>query len=117
MGALQADLPALRTGDLAAALAEADGRRAYTADRHGTGTTLLLSAPGQPLAPAFGPGSAQAHARSGAVALTTTAPSLRSDVDTPSDLRHAHTLGLGPRTAELLRLSGAVPAAAYRPEG
>ncbi|MBB3052315.1 2-phospho-L-lactate guanylyltransferase [Prauserella isguenensis] len=117
VGALQADLPALRTGDLAAALAEADGRRAYTADRHGTGTTLLLSAPGEPLAPAFGPGSAQAHAHSGAMAVTAAAPSLRSDVDTPSDLRHARTLGLGPSTTELLGRSGAVPAAAYRPEG
>ncbi|WP_253829016.1 2-phospho-L-lactate guanylyltransferase [Prauserella aidingensis] len=117
VGALQADLPALRTVDLAAALAEADGRRAYTADRHGTGTTLLLSAPGQPLAPAFGPGSARAHARSGATAVTAAAPSLRSDVDTPADLRHARTLGLGPSTTALLRPSGSVPAAAYRPEG
>ncbi|MFD6795675.1 MULTISPECIES: 2-phospho-L-lactate guanylyltransferase [Prauserella salsuginis group] len=117
VGALQADLPALRSSDLAAALAEADGRRAFTADRHGTGTTLLLSAPGEPLAPDFGPGSAHAHARSGAVALTTAAASLRSDVDTPSDLRHARTLGLGPSTTELLGRAGAVPAAAHRPEG
>nr|WP_253852864.1 2-phospho-L-lactate guanylyltransferase [Prauserella alba] len=117
VGALQADLPALRSSDLVAALAEADGRRAYVADRHGTGTTLLLSAPGRPLAPAFGPGSAHAHARSGAVAVTAAAPSLRADVDTASDLRHARTLGLGPGTTDLLGRAGAVAAAAHRREG
>lgn len=102
IGTLQADLPALRSRELAEALAEADGRRAFTADRHGTGTTLLLSAPGGSLAPHFGPGSAEAHARSGAVGVTAAAPSLRSDVDTPADLRHARSLGLGPHTTELL---------------
>ncbi|PXY26072.1 2-phospho-L-lactate guanylyltransferase [Prauserella coralliicola] len=102
VGALQADLPALRPGELAAALAEADGRRAFTADRHGTGTTLLLSGAGQPLAPRFGEGSASVHTASGAVPLTLPAPSLRGDVDTPEDLEHARLLGLGPSTTALL---------------
>nr|WP_253862901.1 2-phospho-L-lactate guanylyltransferase [Prauserella halophila] len=117
VGALQADLPALRSTELAAALAEAGGGRAFAADRHGTGTTLLLSAPGRPLAPSFGPGSAGVHARSGAVAVTAAVPSLRSDVDTPSDLHHTRALGLGPATTALLRRTGAAPAAARRPEG
>ncbi len=102
VGVLQADLPALRPDDLAAALAEADTGRAFAADRHGTGTTLLLSAPGGPLDPRFGPGSARAHADSGARPLRAAAPSLRGDVDTPADLDHARLLGLGTATAALL---------------
>jgi len=95
VGALQADLPALRSADLAAAIAEADGRRAYCADRPGTGTTLLLAAPGTPLDPRFGPGSADAHAATGAVRVGAALPSLRCDVDTEDDLAVAAGLGLG----------------------
>ncbi|PSL58275.1 2-phospho-L-lactate guanylyltransferase [Saccharothrix carnea] len=98
IGALQADLPALRTADLAAALATARGR-AFCPDRQGTGTTLLLSSPGGDLAPAFGVGSAAAHTASGAAPLLGPWPSLRHDVDTAEDLRLAADLGLGPRTA------------------
>jgi 2-phospho-L-lactate guanylyltransferase len=102
VGALQADLPALRSEDLDAALAEAAGRRAFTADRQGTGTTLLLSAPGGPLDPRFGVGSAYAHTQSGAFPLRLGAPSLRSDVDTPGDLTHACELGVGEHTSVIL---------------
>ncbi|WP_216217576.1 2-phospho-L-lactate guanylyltransferase [Amycolatopsis aidingensis] len=102
VGALQADLPALRPAELAEALAEAAGRRSFVADRHGTGTTLLLSAPGAPLEPRFGNGSAGAHAASGAVALSAPVPSLRSDVDTADDLAHARLIGVGERTVTAL---------------
>lgn len=102
VGALQADLPALRPGELAEALHEARGRRAFVADRHGTGTTLLLSSPGEPLRPRFGPGSAHAHTLSGAHPLTAGLPSLRGDVDTSGDLDHARLLGLGDRTRAVL---------------
>jgi 2-phospho-L-lactate guanylyltransferase len=102
LGALQADLPALRPEELEAALAEADGRRAFTADWEGTGTTLLLSAPGAALDPHFGVGSARAHRESGATPLRTAAPGLRRDVDTPADLLHAGELGLGKRTTAVL---------------
>lgn len=102
VGVLQADLPSLRGTELAAAIAEADGRRAFSADRHGSGTTLLLAGAGTALEPMFGPASALAHLRSGAVALELPAPSLRGDVDTPEDLELAGELGLGPRTALLL---------------
>jgi 2-phospho-L-lactate guanylyltransferase len=102
IGALQADLPALRPTELAEVLAEADNRRAFCADRQGTGTTLLLSAPGQPLDPRFGPGSARAHESSGALPITTPAPSLRCDVDTAEDLAVATNLGVGPRTSTLV---------------
>ncbi|AUI60988.1 2-phospho-L-lactate guanylyltransferase [Amycolatopsis sp. BJA-103] len=102
VGALQADLPALRTEDLTAALAEAAGHRAFVADRQGTGTTLLLAGAGRALAPRFGEGSARAHTASGATPLTLPADSLRADVDTADDLAHVRTLGAGKRTSTLL---------------
>ncbi|AHI00754.1 2-phospho-L-lactate guanylyltransferase [Kutzneria viridogrisea] len=105
VGALQADLPALRPAELSAALAEAGDRRAFCADRQGTGTTLLLAAPGEPLDPRFGVGSATAHTESGAVPLTGDWPSLRCDVDTAEDLAVAARIGFGPRTAAQFVLS------------
>lgn len=99
---LQADLPALRAEELAAALSEADDDRMYVADRHGTGTTLLVAGPGRPLDPRFGPDSARAHAESGAQPVRLPVPSLRSDVDTPEDLEHIRRLGLGAHTGALL---------------
>jgi 2-phospho-L-lactate guanylyltransferase len=102
IGALQADLPALRADDLAAAIKTADGRRAYVADRQTTGTTLLLAAAGTNLDPRFGVGSARAHAATGAFALTDSWPSLRCDVDTSEDLRVACDLGVGQHTSALL---------------
>lgn len=101
VGALQADLPALRAADLDAALARAAGRRAFCADRQATGTTLLLAAAGGPLDPRFGVGSAGAHAASGAVAVGAGLDSLRCDVDTADDLTAAGELGLGPKTGAL----------------
>ncbi|MEV6690593.1 2-phospho-L-lactate guanylyltransferase [Micromonospora sp. NPDC051196] len=102
---LTADLPALRPAELAAALeaartGPADVRR-FVSDTPGTGTVLLAAPPGVPLDPRFGPGSAAAHAASGARPLTGDWPSLRRDVDTADDLAAAARLGLGPRTAAL----------------
>jgi 2-phospho-L-lactate/phosphoenolpyruvate guanylyltransferase len=108
VGALQADLPALRPTELDAAItaaitAFADGAtRAFVADAEGTGTTLLLAAPGAPLAPRFGAGSAAAHYESGARPLTGDWPGLRRDVDTADDLHYAAELGLGPHTTCVL---------------
>jgi 2-phospho-L-lactate guanylyltransferase len=109
VAALAADLPALRGEELTAALrlAEASaqplGRRAlarsFVADSAGTGTVLLAAPSGAVLEPCFGPASAEAHAASGAVPLTGQWPSLRRDVDTPTDLAAAFVLGVGPRTA------------------
>ncbi|QGK71090.1 2-phospho-L-lactate guanylyltransferase [Allosaccharopolyspora coralli] len=101
LGALQADLPALRPSELAGALRRAGDDRAFCADRHGTGTTLLLAAPGERLTPAFGAGSAGAHLDSGAKPLDGPWESLRCDVDTAVDLAAAAALGLGPRTRAL----------------
>jgi len=100
VAALTADLPALRPAELAEALDKAAqlGGRAYVTDAEGTGTVLLAAAPRTPLAPRFGPGSAAAHRASGARAIDGAWPTLRRDVDTPSDLEAAKRLGLGPYT-------------------
>jgi len=102
VAALAGDLPALRPGELAAALSAAAGIRAFVADVAGTGTTLLTAPDGAALAPEFGAGSAAAHARSGARPLTGAWPTLRQDVDTAADLHAAGRLGLGTHTAALL---------------
>jgi 2-phospho-L-lactate guanylyltransferase len=102
VAALGSDLPALRAAELAEALAAVHSR-AFVADVGGTGTTLLAAAPGVALRPGYGPGSAAAHAASGAVELTGAWPSLRRDVDTGEDLHAAARLGLGRHSAELLR--------------
>ena len=107
VAALPADLPALRTDELTDALRQAEetagprgeARRAFVADAAGTGTVLLAALPGALLEPCLGPGSADAHAASGALALTGAWPSLRHDVDTAADLAAAFVLGVGPRTA------------------
>ena len=104
IGALPADLPALRADELdaavAAAVAEfaAGAGRAFVADAGGTGTTLLVAAAGWPLDPRFGVGSAAAHRRSGARQLVGEWPGLRRDVDTADDLVRAAELGLGAHT-------------------
>ncbi|MDI2028590.1 2-phospho-L-lactate guanylyltransferase [Saccharopolyspora sp. TS4A08] len=98
VGALQADLPALRSGELGWALRAAGTDRSFCPDLPGDGTTLLLAEPGLPLDPRFGPGSAEAHSESGAKTLLGPWESLRRDVDTEADLTSAKTTGLGPRT-------------------
>ena len=106
VAAVSSDLPALRPGELAGALAEADRlaaagvARCFTADAAGTGTTLLAAATGD-LDPHFGPGSAAAHEASGAERLPARWPGLARDVDTPADLRAAALLGLGRATGAL----------------
>jgi 2-phospho-L-lactate guanylyltransferase len=108
LGALQADLPALRADELADALAlarrlfAAGVDRVFCADAHGEGTTLLVCAPGAALDPRFGFGSARRHERAGARPLPGDWPGLRRDVDTRADLRRASQLGLGPATRDAL---------------
>jgi 2-phospho-L-lactate guanylyltransferase len=106
---LTADLPALRSGELAAALRAAQAApvraRRFVADAPGGGTVLLAAPPGVPLDPHFGVSSAAAHTASGAIALTGDWPSLRRDVDTAEDLAAAARLGLGTRTAALIAAS------------
>lgn len=102
VAAMCADLPCLRAADLDDALAEAAGRRAFVADADGTGTTLLVAAPGAVLDPHFGRDSAGAHRASGAVEITAPLATLRRDVDTDADLHEALVLGVGPSTRSAL---------------
>lgn len=104
VGALQADLPALRPEELDGAVGEglATGCRVFCTDRSGIGTTLLLAPPHLHLDPRFGPGSAAAHRAGGARELAGRWPGLRCDVDTVADLAVAADLGLGPFTRAAL---------------
>jgi len=101
---LAADLPALRSAELARALAAARAvPRGFVADASGTGTTLLTARPGVALDARFGPRSRAAHAASGAVSLAPgPVPGLRRDVDTEVDLWDAGRLGVGLATGPLL---------------
>lgn len=105
LGALHADLPALRPAELDAALrsALAMRRSSFCPDRAGTGTTLLVAAAGNPLRPRFGHGSAAQHRADGAAELVGDWPGLRCDVDTAADLAVAGALGLGRHTNAVLR--------------
>jgi len=101
--ALSADLPALRPEQVSRALrAAAAWPTAFVADAAGDGTTLYTAVPGAAFRPSFGLASRARHAMGGAVELVLDGvPGLRRDVDTPSDLRRAVTLGLGPHSAPL----------------
>lgn len=103
--ALLGDVPALRPADLDAALGKAAAvERGAVADASGTGTTLVTAAAGVPWASHFGPGSFAGHVAQGFTPLEVPAAStLRHDVDTAEQLAAAVALGIGPRTAALLR--------------
>ncbi|RYV51737.1 2-phospho-L-lactate guanylyltransferase [Pengzhenrongella frigida] len=109
---LLGDLPALRAADLEAALVQAASHPlALVADAAGTGTTLLTALPGQPVDPAFGPGSAGAHEARGHVRLVVPPGSgLANDVDVRADLEVALTLGVGTRTRRALHGTSGPPA-------
>jgi 2-phospho-L-lactate guanylyltransferase len=80
------------------------------ADHRGTGTTSLTVTGTTPLVAAFGQRSAQKHRAAGAVLLNEqlagAVRGLECDVDTRADLEAAERLGLGQRTAEVLRWLG-----------
>ncbi|MDL4818804.1 2-phospho-L-lactate guanylyltransferase [Actinomadura opuntiae] len=106
VGALSADLPALRPDELARVLdAAARAPEAFVPDAAGVGTTLYTARPGVPFSPAFGGDSRAAHrARGARELLLPGTDSVRRDVDTPDDLRAALALGTGPRTAAVAAL-------------
>ena len=108
---LAGDLPALRPGELDAALAAAGNRSAFVPDADGTGTTLYAAGPGADFRPEFGVGSRDRHLAGGALELdlANLAPGLQRDVDTVDDLREAAVIGLGPRTLAVLTRAGGIP--------
>jgi 2-phospho-L-lactate guanylyltransferase len=98
-----ADCPAVTPDDFAGLAGELTqaGPRLFVSDRAGTGTTALAAPPGVPLEPRYGPTSRADHLASGARELSGRRwARVRADVDTPSDLAAASSLGLGPRTRE-----------------
>ena len=104
VGALSADLPALRPDELTRALEQAlTHEKSFVRDTDGGGTTLVLARTTAAFAPAFGPGSARRHAAAGfAEILGDDIASVRQDVDTTDDLAAARLLGLGAQTSRLL---------------
>ncbi|GAA3005461.1 2-phospho-L-lactate guanylyltransferase [Streptosporangium longisporum] len=100
VGALQADLPALRPAELARVLAAASAfDQAFLPDGAEVGTTFYGVRAGVPFTPGFGGESRARHLRRGAAELSVEGvESVRHDVDTPDDLRRALVLGVGPRT-------------------
>lgn len=86
---LLGDLPALTPHELGRALRLAAAHPLATVqDAGGTGTTLITAVRPAVHSPAFGVGSAAAHAAAGYVALSAEADSgLRRDVDTLGELR------------------------------
>ncbi|MFI6598024.1 2-phospho-L-lactate guanylyltransferase [Nonomuraea sp. NPDC050536] len=106
IGALQADLPSLRPAELAIALAAAaEFDQAFVPDAQGVGTTFYGVQDGIRFTPRFGGESRAKHLAGGAKELCPEGiESVRRDVDTPDDLRAAVALGLGPHTAEVVRL-------------
>lgn len=105
VGVLLGDLPGLDPAEVDAVLAAAEAHpRAVLPDADATGTTLLTAAPGEPMEPRFGGGSAAAHAALGHAVLDVPGPSpLRHDVDVPADLTALTARGVGGRTGALLR--------------
>ncbi|WP_433497658.1 2-phospho-L-lactate guanylyltransferase [Sphaerimonospora sp. CA-214678] len=101
VGALQADLPALRPGELETVLtAAAEFERSFVPDAAEVGTTFYGVRPGVPFRPGFGGESRARHLAGGAKELTIDGiSSVRRDVDTVTDLREALALGVGPATA------------------
>lgn len=107
VAALSSDLPAMSPGELGSALRAASvAPRCFVPDDNHTGTTLLMAAAGVALAPEFGAGSRELHARSGAVELDGDWPGLRCDIDTPADLERAAGSPLGVHTARVLAQLG-----------
>ena len=85
---LVADLPLLEPGDLDAAVAQfhVRGDPLSVADRHGTGTTMLIHGPRDAPDIRFGKGSAAAHLRAGFRGAEGELARLRRDLDVPADL-------------------------------
>jgi 2-phospho-L-lactate guanylyltransferase len=103
VGALSADLPALRPEHLEQALQlSASVPASFVADVAGIGTTLLVAQSLNDFRPLFGARSRAAHRAAGVREIEADLATLRRDVDTQVDLWDAERLGLGQRTQAVL---------------
>lgn len=106
---LAGDLPLLRSDDISALVAAAEGVRAVVVatDHHGTGTNALVLRPPDVIRPAFGPDSRARHL-AGADAAAASARSLELervalDIDTPDDVAELVRRRPGAATGGALR--------------
>lgn len=91
---IHADLPLLKTADLDALLAAAEGAIAIAPDSHGTGTNALALGTNHDLKLCFGRDSFARHqAQVPDAIIITDRPGLALDVDTADDLDKAISLG------------------------
>ncbi len=98
---IPADLPALRSAQLRAALAAIGCRGSgFVADARGIGTVLLA---GRRLRPQFGLRSAAGHRDAGVPQVTIDVPGLLWDADDEEALAHCRSIGVGPHTRAVLR--------------
>lgn len=103
LAAVCADLPALRSDELDAALAAApEDRMSFLADREGVGTTLVCAPGTDTFRPRFGHGSRGEHLAAAEELDLDAVPTLRRDVDTPEHLREVMELGVGRHTRQAL---------------
>ncbi|WP_020574797.1 2-phospho-L-lactate guanylyltransferase [Actinopolymorpha alba] len=104
IGAMLADLPALRPDELMIVLDAALAHpTSFVPDAADVGTTLYCARDGSTFAPRFGGPSRAAHHQAGAAELSPPGiATVRRDVDTETDLREAVELGVGPRTRAAL---------------
>ncbi|MGL4306417.1 MAG: 2-phospho-L-lactate guanylyltransferase [Mycobacteriaceae bacterium] len=114
---LQADLPALKSHELADAIESAQKLPiSFVADHHGTGTAAYFDFdPNSPMNTQFGPESARLHREAGAVELFGEWPGLRCDVDLASDLNRARELGCGHHTDTWFTSSQQIPTLKVHP--
>ena len=104
VAAIAADLPTLRTDELARVLEAATAHDAsFLSDAAGVGTTLYAVGPGVVFAPSFGGRSRATHRAAGVVELDVAdVPTARRDIDTPVDLWDAMRLGLGTHSESVI---------------
>lgn len=102
IAAVCADLPALTSEDLDAALAAVPADSpAFVADALGTGTTMYAAPSVDLFTPEFGGNSCARHTAAGALPIPGALASLRQDVDEAGDLGRAMVLGVGEHTSRV----------------
>ena len=108
---IHADLPAVSAGDIAALICAAEDGVSIAPDRHGAGTNAIALADASGFPFAFGPDSFKRHGElAGGRVQIVLRPGLALDIDTPSDVTAALSLGdLDPDVAAALTQAAEPP--------